>query len=67
MALVGALHLVRLARWAGDRTRRERLLVILHVGYTFVPSGFLLNALAGFGVLPPSAGIHAWMTRAAGS
>jgi uncharacterized protein involved in response to NO len=67
MALVGALHLVRLARWAGDRTTRERLLVILHVGYVFVPLGFLLNALAGFGVLPPSAGIHAWMTGAAGT
>ncbi|MDN5000028.1 NnrS family protein [Bradyrhizobium sp. GCM10027634] len=66
MALVGALHLVRLARWAGDRTAGERLLLILHVGYVFVPSGFLLNALAGFGVLPPSAGIHAWMTGAAG-
>ncbi|MBR1091132.1 NnrS family protein [Bradyrhizobium manausense] len=67
MALVGALHLVRLARWAGDRTARERLLVILHIGYAFVPSGFLLNALAGFGMLPPSAGIHAWMTGAAGT
>lgn len=66
MALVGGLHLVRLARWAGDRTTRERLLLILHVGYVFVPLGFLLNALAGFGVLAPSAGIHAWMTGAAG-
>jgi len=66
MALVGMLHLVRLARWAGDRTARERLLVILHVGYAFVPSGFILNAMAGFGLLPPSAGIHAWMTGAAG-
>jgi uncharacterized protein involved in response to NO len=66
MALVGALHLVRLARWAGDRTSRERLLLILHVGYVFVPLGFLLHALAGFGALSPSAGIHAWMTGAAG-
>lgn len=66
MAFVGMLHLVRLARWAGDRTARERLLVILHIGYAFVPSGFLLGALAGFGVLPPSAGIHAWMAGAAG-
>ncbi|QAU45152.1 NnrS family protein [Bradyrhizobium guangzhouense] len=66
MTLAGALHLVRLARWAGDRTARERLLAILHVGYAFVPLGFILNALAGFGVLPPSAGIHAWMAGAAG-
>jgi uncharacterized protein involved in response to NO len=67
MALVGVLHLVRLARWAGDRTSRERLLLILHVGYVFVPLGFLLHALAVFGALPPSAGIHAWMAGAAGT
>ncbi|OAF08446.1 short-chain dehydrogenase [Bradyrhizobium centrolobii] len=66
MAVVGTLHLVRLARWAGDRTSRERLLLILHVGYVFVPLGFLLHAAAVFGALPPSAGIHAWMAGAAG-
>ncbi|EJN11474.1 hypothetical protein involved in response to NO [Bradyrhizobium sp. YR681] len=66
-ALVGALHLIRLARWAGDRTWRERLLLVLHVGYVFVPLGFLLHALAGLGALPPSAGIHAWMAGAAGT
>lgn len=67
MALVGVLHLVRLSRWAGDRTWRERLLLVLHVGYGFVPLGFLLHAAAGFGALPPSAGIHAWMAGAAGT
>ncbi|MDF0582266.1 NnrS family protein [Bradyrhizobium yuanmingense] len=67
MAAVGVLHLVRLARWAGDRTTRERLLLILHVGYVFVPLGFILNAGAAFGELPLSAGIHAWMAGAAGT
>ena len=67
MALVGALHLIRLGRWAGDRTSRERLLLILHVGYVFVPLGFFLHGLAAFGALPPSAGIHAWMAGAAGT
>jgi uncharacterized protein involved in response to NO len=67
MAFVGVLHLARLSRWAGDRTVRERLLLILHVGYVFVPVGFLLNALAAFGALPASAGIHAWMAGAAGT
>ncbi|WP_025034177.1 NnrS family protein [Bradyrhizobium sp. DOA9] len=67
MAVVGVLHLVRLARWAGDRTTRERLLLILHVGYVFVPLGFILNAAAAFGELPPSAGIHAWTAGAAGT
>ena len=67
LALAGLLHLVRLARWAGDRTFRERLLLILHVGYAFVPLGFLLNAAAAFDLVPPSAGIHSWMAGAAGT
>jgi len=66
LALAGLAHLVRLSRWAGDRTFRERLLAILHVGYFFVPLGFLLNAAAAFGYLPPSAGLHAWMAGGAG-
>jgi len=31
LAFAGVLHLVRLGRWAGDRTWRERLVLILHV------------------------------------
>ena len=66
LALAGLLHLVRLGRWAGDRSGRERLLLILHVGYAFVPFGFLLSAASAFGAVPPGAGIHAWMAGAAG-
>jgi uncharacterized protein involved in response to NO len=66
LAFTGLLHLVRLGRWAGDRTWRERLLLILHVGYAFVPLGFLLNAAAAFGLVQSAAGIHAWMGGAAG-
>jgi uncharacterized protein involved in response to NO len=66
LAIAGLLHLVRLARWAGDRTWRERLLLILHIGYAFVPLGFLLNAASAFGLVATGAGIHAWMAGAAG-
>lgn len=66
LALAGCLHLVRLGRWAGDRTWRERLVLILHVGYAFVPFGFLLNAASAFDMVPASAGNHAWMAGAAG-
>ena len=66
LAFTGLLHLVSLGRWAGDRTWRERLLLILHVGYAFVPLGFLLNAASAFGLVQPGAGIHAWMAGAAG-
>jgi uncharacterized protein involved in response to NO len=67
MLLAGALHLVRLARWAGDRTADDRLVLVLHVGYAFVPLGFIL---AGASILvngvPASAGIHAWTAGAIG-
>jgi uncharacterized protein involved in response to NO len=66
LAFAGALHLVRLGRWAGFRTGRERLLLILHIGYAFVPIGFLLNAYSAFGIVPAGAGVHAWMAGAAG-
>ena len=67
LALAGLMHLLRLGRWAGERTARERLLLILHVAYFFVPLGFLLNAAAAFALVPASAGIHAWMAGAAGT
>jgi len=63
----GVLQVLRLARWAGDRTTRERLVLILHVAYAFVPLGFILTSLAAFGVLLPSAGLHAWMVGAVGT
>lgn len=66
LGIAGLMHLVRLSRWAGDRTLRERLLTILHVGYFFIPLGFLLNSASAFGLVEDSAGIHAWMAGAAG-
>jgi len=66
LAAAGVLHMVRLARWAGERTWRDRLVLVLHVGYAFVPLGFILTGLAAFDLLLPSAGLHAWMGGAAG-
>ena len=67
LAAAGVLNIVRLARWAGDRTWRDRLVLILHVGYAFVPLGFLLASAAALDVVVTSAGIHAWMVGAAGT
>jgi uncharacterized protein involved in response to NO len=56
------LHAVRLARWAGDRTLADRLVLVLHVAYAFVPLGFAFNGAAALwpDAVPASAGIHAW-------
>jgi uncharacterized protein involved in response to NO len=67
LGVASILHLVRLARWAGERTARERLVFVLHVAYAFVPLGFALAALAAFGMVLPSAGLHAWMVGAVGT
>jgi uncharacterized protein involved in response to NO len=67
LAATGALHIVRLARWAGDRTWRDRLVLILHVGYAFVPIGFLLASAAAVDIVVTSAGVHAWTVGAAGT
>jgi uncharacterized protein involved in response to NO len=60
------LQAVRLVRWAGDRTLGDRLVLVLHVAYAFVPVGFLLTGLAAAGLVLPSAGMHCWMAGAAG-
>jgi uncharacterized protein involved in response to NO len=69
LLLAGLLHLARQARWAPDRTWREPLLAILHVGYLFVGVGFLLGGLAELsgGRVAASAGIHAWTVGAIGT
>jgi uncharacterized protein involved in response to NO len=67
LAATGALQIVRLARWAGDRTWRDRLVLVLHVGYAFVPFGFLLASAAAVAMVPADTGTHAWMVGAAGT
>lgn len=67
MLVAAALQSVRLARWAGERTFSDRLVLILHLGFAFVPLGFLLSGLGSLGLVSSSAGIHAWMAGAAGT
>jgi uncharacterized protein involved in response to NO len=62
----GLLQTMRMARWAGERTLRDRLVLILHVAYAFVPLGFVLTGLASLGLLPAAGGIHAWTGGAMG-
>jgi uncharacterized protein involved in response to NO len=66
LALAAVLQAARLLRWAGERTLREPLLTVLHVGFAFVPLGYALLALAAAGSIPATAGIHAWTAGAFG-
>jgi uncharacterized protein involved in response to NO len=63
----GVASLVRLARWRGHRTLAEPLVWSLHLGFVWVPIGFLL---IGFSIflpdVPPAAGLHALTAGAMG-
>ena len=63
----GILQFARLARWSGERTFREPLVFILHIAYAFVAIGFLVTGAGALGLLPESAGIHAWTAGAFGT
>jgi uncharacterized protein involved in response to NO len=67
LTMAGILHFIRLVRWAGYRTASDRLVLILHLAYAFVPIGYILSGLAAFNILPSSAGIHAWTGGAIGA
>ena len=62
LCLIAAiLHAVRLSRWQGHRTWREPLLLVLHLGYGWIPVSLALlgaTALAP-AEFPASVGIHA--------
>ena len=69
MLLVSAaMHLVRLARWTSHRTVAEPLVLVLHVGYGFLPLGALAIGaeILWPGMLGMAAAQHLWMAGAVG-
>lgn len=54
-----ALQFVRWLRWRGYRTFADPLVLILHVGYVWLPIGLALLGLSLMGMVPRSAAIHA--------
>ena len=66
--LAATALVVRLSRWQGPRTWNEPLLFVLHLGYGFVPLGFLLGAINILfpGGLEGTAALHAWTVGAIG-
>lgn len=68
LLLAGVLNLIRLARWHGEATLAEPLVLILHLGYLWLAAGFVLLGLSV--VAPahilPSVGVHALTAGAVG-
>ncbi|MGD0763173.1 MAG: NnrS family protein [Roseiarcus sp.] len=60
LLVAGLAQAARLARWRGYRAWRDRLVLVLHIAYAFIPIGFVLTALSAFRLMPISAGEHAW-------
>jgi len=63
-----AAQAARLFRWHGVHAWREPIVLILHLGYAFVPLGFLLGAMSILlpGSLAGTAALHAWTVGAIG-
>jgi uncharacterized protein involved in response to NO len=63
----GVASLVRLARWRGHLTLAEPLVWSLHLGFVWVPIGFVLVGLSALlPDVPPAAGLHALTAGAMG-
>ena len=60
LVFAGSIQLVRLARWRGWRTLASPIVLVLHLGYVWIPLGLLLLGIAALGApIPASAGVHA--------
>lgn len=68
LLLAGAGQFARLARWAGDRTAGEPLVLVLHVAYGFLPLGALTTGaeIVWPGRFGGTAALHPWMAGAIG-
>ncbi len=68
LAVAGVMHIVRLARWSGLQTVREPLVLVLHIGYLFVPIGFITVGCSVIWpqTVPAGTALHVWSTGAIG-
>lgn len=66
LLIAAPIHLFRLSRWQGHRTFREPLILVLHLGYVWIPVALALLGLKIVlpDALPANIGIHALTTGA---
>jgi uncharacterized protein involved in response to NO len=68
LIFAGGLTLYRLIRWRVDRTLREPLVWVLHLGYAWLGGGLLLLGLSiTSDVITPAAALHALTAGAIGT
>lgn len=63
---LAGVQAVRLAGWHDARVWRVPILAVLYLGYLWLVAGLVLDALAGFGLLPPFPALHALTAGALG-
>ena len=68
-ALTGMLHILRLARWKGEKTISSPIVLALHLAYAWLPVGFIILSLAafGFGSFSEMAALHCWTVGGIGA
>lgn len=52
------LHMIRLSRWRGWTVHAEKLLLVLHVAYAFIPVGFMAIAFGAVELLDDFSVLH---------
>ena len=68
LAIAASAQAARLARWKGWKAASDPLVLVLHVGYAWLPVGLALLAAFQFGAsLPQSAAVHALTAGAMGT
>ena len=69
MLAAAIVNIARLARWRGYRTISDPLVLILHIGFMWIPAGMAIAGLAA--IMPdrvaPAAAIHAFGVGAIGT
>ena len=61
LAIAAIANVWRLSRWCGDQIIRSFILLVLHIGFGFIPLGLALLSVSSFGAadIQTEAGIHA--------
>jgi uncharacterized protein involved in response to NO len=69
LLIAGLVNLVRLVRWRGDRTVADPLVFVLHLGFLWLPVGFIAAGLATLypDFVSPAVAAHAFGVGAIGT